>query len=194
MSKPSSGARERILSATLVLLRSGGLTAAGLNDVVALASAPKGSIYHYFPAGKNQIVSEVIVSYRAFVADQISAALGGNASLKRRVNALFDSVDARMAATDYSQSCAVGAVTLDLAATDAPLRALCADALAHWATVAASHLVELPKPRRAAAGRVLVHLLEGAQLNARAAGSGAPLKDASAAFFSYACAQKGIAT
>jgi hypothetical protein len=55
-------------------------------------------------------------------------------------------------------------------------------------------LVELPKPRRAAAGRVLVQLLEGAQLSARATGCGAPLKDASAAFFSYACAQRGITT
>ena len=44
-------ARSLILT-TLDLLRRGGLSGAGINQVVAASRAPKGSVYHYFPWGK----------------------------------------------------------------------------------------------------------------------------------------------
>jgi TetR/AcrR family transcriptional regulator, lmrAB and yxaGH operons repressor len=186
MSRLATGANERFVAATLTLLRQGGLSAAGLNDVVALAQAPKGSLYHYFPAGKTQMVMAALEGYRVWVAAQIELALQGRASLRRRVTRLFDSVAERMAVAQFNQSCAVGAVVLDLRAGDEELRRLCQFALAHWAKTAAAQLHELPTGERAAAGRLLVNLLEGGQLAARAAGNGAPLREAALAFVTYA--------
>jgi TetR/AcrR family transcriptional repressor of lmrAB and yxaGH operons len=179
-------ARERFLAATQVLLRRGGLAAAGLNDVVALAQAPKGSLYHYFPEGKSQMAAQALEVYRDTVADQLRASLQGRERLARRVTRLFDQVAHRMAASRFEQSCAVGAVVLDLRPADDTLRRVCAAALDHWAAVAADSLPDLPAAQRAAAGRFLVTLLEGAQLAARAAGHAGPLNDAAAAFLAYA--------
>ncbi len=47
--------RTRILAAAQRLFRKRGYHATGLNDVLELAQAPKGSLYHHFPGGKEAI-------------------------------------------------------------------------------------------------------------------------------------------
>jgi TetR/AcrR family transcriptional regulator, lmrAB and yxaGH operons repressor len=47
--------RSRILTAAQRLFRKRGYHATGLNDVLELAQAPKGSLYHHFPGGKEAI-------------------------------------------------------------------------------------------------------------------------------------------
>lgn len=188
MPRPSTGARERIVAATVSLLRRGGLSAAGLNEVVASARAPKGSLYHYFPQGKAQMTADALEHYRGLVDAQLRAALGGRGALAHRVRRLFRSVDARMAVVGYLESCAVGAVVLDLGVDDGALRARCDDVLSHWSRTAAGLMPELPAARRGEAGRLLVTLLEGAQLRARAQGDGRPLSEAARAFAAVAAA------
>lgn len=178
--------RERFVTATLTLLRQGGLPAAGLADVVALARAPKGSLYHYFPQGKSQMVVEALNRYRELVNEQLAVALSSEGNLSQRVARLFQDVAQRMASSGYNQSCAVGAVVLDLRSGDDALRAACQAALAQWAETAAIHLQELPDSRRLEAGRLLVNLLEGAQLASRAAGHGGSLTEAGNCFATYA--------
>jgi TetR/AcrR family transcriptional regulator, lmrAB and yxaGH operons repressor len=191
MPSPTVGARECFVAATLTLLRQGGLSAAGLNDVAAIAQAPKGSLYHYFPGGKTQMVTVTIEGYREWVAAQIALALQGRTSLRHRVRRLFDGVAERTAAEQFTKSCAVGAVVLDLRAGDEEVRRLCKLTLANWAETAAAHLHDLPAADRVAAGRFLVNLLEGSQLAARAAADSAPLREAALAFVTYA---RGLVT
>jgi TetR/AcrR family transcriptional regulator, lmrAB and yxaGH operons repressor len=47
--------RTRILRAAQRLFRKRGYHATGLNDILELAQAPKGSMYHHFPGGKEAI-------------------------------------------------------------------------------------------------------------------------------------------
>lgn len=52
--------RTRILKAAQQLFRKRGYHGTGLNDILELAQAPKGSMYHHFPGGKEQIGVNVI--------------------------------------------------------------------------------------------------------------------------------------
>jgi len=52
--------REEIILATCRLLEKQGYPATGLNAIVKESGAPKGSLYYYFPDGKEQIVSEAV--------------------------------------------------------------------------------------------------------------------------------------
>lgn len=52
--------RSRILQAAQRLFRKRGYHATGLNDILVLAQAPKGSMYHHFPQGKEEIGVYVI--------------------------------------------------------------------------------------------------------------------------------------
>ncbi len=47
--------RERLLAAAQRLFRKRGYHATGLNDILEAAQAPKGSLYHHFPGGKEAI-------------------------------------------------------------------------------------------------------------------------------------------
>ena len=52
--------RGRILTAAQRLFRKRGYHATGLSDILQLANAPKGSMYHHFPGGKESIGVSVI--------------------------------------------------------------------------------------------------------------------------------------
>jgi TetR/AcrR family transcriptional regulator, lmrAB and yxaGH operons repressor len=52
--------RARIVGAALRLFRKRGYHGAGLSDILELAQAPKGSLYHHFPKGKEQIGVAVV--------------------------------------------------------------------------------------------------------------------------------------
>jgi TetR/AcrR family transcriptional regulator, lmrAB and yxaGH operons repressor len=52
---PEQDTRSRILTAAQRLFRKRGYHATGLNEVLELARAPKGSMYHHFPGGKEAI-------------------------------------------------------------------------------------------------------------------------------------------
>ena len=55
--------RDRMVEAALAGLQASGLAGAGINQVVAASGAPKGSLYHYFPGGKSQLVREALVRF-----------------------------------------------------------------------------------------------------------------------------------
>ena len=47
--------RQPIINAAVTLFRRQGFARTGLNDIVDVSGAPKGSLYHYFPDGKSSI-------------------------------------------------------------------------------------------------------------------------------------------
>ena len=47
--------RQPIINAAVTLFRRQGFARTGLNDIVDISGAPKGSLYHYFPLGKSSI-------------------------------------------------------------------------------------------------------------------------------------------
>lgn len=57
---PETDTRTRILRAALRLFRRHGYHGVGINDILAEAQAPKGSMYHHFPGGKEEIAAAVV--------------------------------------------------------------------------------------------------------------------------------------
>jgi TetR/AcrR family transcriptional regulator, lmrAB and yxaGH operons repressor len=59
-SRPQLDTRARLLRAAQRLFRKRGYHATGINEILQLADAPKGSLYHHFPGGKEEIGVHVI--------------------------------------------------------------------------------------------------------------------------------------
>jgi len=70
-----STAREQILLTTSLLLEKQGFHGTGLNEIIRESGAPKGSLYYYFPEGKEQIAAEAILRSGKMTADRIRAGL-----------------------------------------------------------------------------------------------------------------------
>lgn len=173
-----AGSRQRMIEATIALLRASGLSGAGINEIVRESGAPKGSVYHFFPGGKLQICSEALQVYVQRVEEFIDAALGSRQAPAGKVKALFDAFARRVAEGDFRRSCAVGAVTLDLDADLETLRAVLAAAFSDWVAAIARHFDFADARRtRSFAGLVLTSI-EGAYIRCRAEHSNRPFKEA----------------
>ena len=170
--------RERLLLTTEQMLREAGMAGIGIKDVVARSKTPIGSLYHYFPGGKTQLVAESLQIH----ADRSRRLLGhffdGKRSAAAAVRDLFDTAADGFERAGADKGCALGAVTLDLLPEHASTRAICSAAFDDWAAIIAPHLPGSSKQMREAHAALSVTALEGAFVVARAARSGDPFRAA----------------
>jgi TetR/AcrR family transcriptional regulator, lmrAB and yxaGH operons repressor len=52
--------REQMVDSAIILLAKHGLEGTSFTEVLAASGAPRGSIYHHFPGGKNQLIAAAI--------------------------------------------------------------------------------------------------------------------------------------
>src|SRR5690348_17874368 len=65
----ASSSRDRMVRSAAYLFREHGYTGTGFSDVIAHSGAPRGSIYHHFPGGKDQLAREAV----RYAGDYLSA-------------------------------------------------------------------------------------------------------------------------
>lgn len=179
-SETVQGSRERMLEATIALMRGSGLSGAGINEIVRESGAPKGSVYHFFPNGKLQIATEALAIYSVRIMGLIDGALASRRRPADKVKVLFDMFARRVEEADFRKSCAVGAVSLDLDDDLEELRRVLAATLDEWAALIARHF-DLGDARRTRsfAGLILT-AVEGAHIRCRAERSSRPFREAGA--------------
>jgi TetR/AcrR family transcriptional regulator, lmrAB and yxaGH operons repressor len=166
--------REKMIRATVDLLRERGYAGTSLGDVLARSGGPRGSIYHHFPGGKQELVTEALRRYAAGIRRRI-AAVAETGSALQVVRALVGAMRDGLRASDYSVGCAVAGVVLDDPAPD--LLPPAAEALEQWGEVIATALVRdgfAPVRARRLATLVLA-AFEGGIILSRAQRDTAPL-------------------
>jgi TetR/AcrR family transcriptional repressor of lmrAB and yxaGH operons len=165
-----STTRRRMIAATARLLQRQGMAATGLNEVLEAAEAPRGSLYHHFPRGKNQLVAEAIRFSGARITGAIEAAMADAPSVAAAVRAFGTFYEASLASSDYRDGCPVASTALQAAALAAPeVEAACADAFAAWQQPIARRLESEghPPARAAALASFVIASLEGGLLLAQ---------------------------
>lgn len=174
------GSKASMIEATIGLLRGSGLSGAGINDIVRESGAPKGSVYHFFPNGKVQIVSEALDIYSQRVLAFVDEALTSKRAPADKIRALFNAFARRVAEGAFRKSCAFGTVSLDLDAELEGVRAVLKTAFSKWKSLLEEHF-EFDDPRRAKsfAGLVLTNI-EGAYIRCRVEHSSQPFREAGA--------------
>ncbi|MEZ0064666.1 AcrR family transcriptional regulator [Streptacidiphilus sp. MAP12-20] len=171
------GPRERLVVSAAQLIRRDGVGATGMRDVAEHANAPRGSLQHYFPGGKEQLVNEAVGWAGRYAARRVTRhldaldALGGQ---ERRPSGLLAAMvrqwTVELTATDYTFGCTIAAVTIDCAESSAPARVAAATAFAGWQAPLTAALGELciPAARASSLATLVISSLEGALLIARA--------------------------
>jgi AcrR family transcriptional regulator len=105
-----SDSRQKMIESAAVLLAMRGLDGTSLNDVLARSGAPRGSIYHHFPEGKDQLV-DAAIALAGERALQVLDAVDGRPP--REVTAFFlDIWRAVLQRSGLRAGCAVLAVTV----------------------------------------------------------------------------------
>jgi AcrR family transcriptional regulator len=131
------GTRDRIVDAGAELLRRNGYTGTGVKQIVAAAGAPFGSLYHFFPGGKEQLGEEIIRSSGAMYLRLIEAVFDPAPDIVTAVHDFFAGAAQTLRDTDYADACPIATVALEVASTNEPLRQATADVFDNWITAAA---------------------------------------------------------
>ncbi|MDQ5895598.1 MAG: hypothetical protein QG596_1859 [Actinomycetota bacterium] len=80
----ATGTREAMLGSAIALFRERGVGDTSFADVLEASGAPRGSVYHHFPGGKKQLVSEAIESAGGYVAANFQRSEDGPAEMVDR--------------------------------------------------------------------------------------------------------------
>ena len=104
--------RDRMIRSAATLMREHGVEAMSFSDVVAHSGAPRGSIYHYFPGGKAQLVAEATRWAGGFVLTRNSAAMEADGPLGA-VEASLQAWRAVLTETEFRAGCPIAAATVD---------------------------------------------------------------------------------
>lgn len=173
------GPRERMVFAAAQLIRRDGVGATGMREVAARAEAPRGSLQHYFPGGKEQLVNEAVTWAGRYAGKRIARHL---ATLPEPTpGALFAAMTRQwideFEAGGFGTGCPVAAATVDSSASTPSAREAAAGAFTAWTSplTAALTTLRVPPVRAPALATLMISTLEGAILLARAHQSTHPL-------------------
>src|SRR5215470_7624176 len=178
----ASDTRARIVRRSAELFRRQGYTGTGVKQIVAEASAPFGSVYHFFPGGKEQLGAEVIRWSGAIYGQLIDAFFEPGADPVAATRAFFAAAADTLEESGYADACPIATVALEVSSTSEPMRQACAEVFDSWIQAAADRLATsglTPGQARSLAISMLASL-EGAFVLARALRSIEPLHIAGA--------------
>jgi AcrR family transcriptional regulator len=162
--------RDRILDTTAELFRRYGYTGTGLKQIVAQANAPFGSIYHFFPGGKQHLGEEVIRRSGRMYQELVEAVFDAAPDIVTGTSDVFTGAAALLQETDYVDACPIETVALEVASTNEPLRRATAEVFESWIASATNRLAEagIEQGRARELAIAIITALEGAFVLSRA--------------------------
>ena len=174
--------RERMVRSAASLIAARGVSATSFSDVISDSGAPRGSIYHHFPEGKEQLAAEAVRWTSDRVIAYLRAGTGTTPAevLQRFVN-LWRQV---VLASGGASGCVVAGVALDSGADDEgeSLISVARETFRSWVDVLAGQLAEAGVPARQATAIAVTTLagMEGALILCRAESDVGPLDETAA--------------
>jgi AcrR family transcriptional regulator len=166
------GPRERMVFSAAQLIRRDGVAATGMREVAAHAEAPRGSLQHYFPGGKEQLVNEAVGWAGRYAGRRVARFL---AALDEPTPSGLFAEMVRQWTDEYETAgfaggCPVAAATVDCAESTVSTRKAASAAFTTWTESVARALADMgvPEERTGAVATLMIGALEGAILIARA--------------------------
>jgi AcrR family transcriptional regulator len=130
VAKVEPGPRERMIVSTALLVRERGARATSLDAVLEHSGAPRGSVYHHFPGGREQLLREATDYAGDYVARRLERDTGDGPLAA--IDALFDEYRASLVASDFRAGCPVVAVAVETAEDGPDLRDAALAAFERW--------------------------------------------------------------
>ncbi|HEX3737392.1 MAG TPA: TetR/AcrR family transcriptional regulator [Solirubrobacterales bacterium] len=165
-----SETKDRILETSGELFRRQGYMATGVKQIVEQAGAPFGSIYHFFPGGKEELGAETIRRSGFLYGLLFPEYVGPEVDLAKGVRAFFAGAAETLRETDFADACPIATVALEISSTNEELREACADVFNLWIEGGVARFVEAGIKKKKARELVIemIAALEGAFVLSRA--------------------------
>jgi TetR/AcrR family transcriptional repressor of lmrAB and yxaGH operons len=171
-----STAREHIIEATCALLEVQGYHATGLNEIIQKSGSPKGSLYHYFPGGKEALTEEALVRVGQIVETRIREFLAETDSAAEAIPAFLMNLAQQIEASGYRAGGPITTVALETASTSDRLREACDNIYQGWQAAFADKLTQSGFDHAAGLSTLIIAAIEGAIILCRTQRSPKPMQ------------------
>jgi AcrR family transcriptional regulator len=173
----TSDSRNRMIQSAALLFREHGYSGTGFRDVIEHSGAPRGSIYHHFPGGKEQLAAET-VAWAAGVIERRLERASRNGDPIAALGVFVEAWREILEDSNFRAGCPVVAVAAEADAGETATAAAAA-AFARWQDVIANALLAAGVGRTDARrlATLVVASIEGAILLCRARQDIRPLRD-----------------
>lgn len=138
MSNPT---RQKILATTSHLLERQGYHATGLNQIVKESGTPRGSLYYYFPDGKEELATEAVKMRMKAMAEWSRRVLSEIEDPIEAIHSMIMEMSQQSSENQCSVGAPIAAVALEASNTSERIRNACADGYQGLQDVIAAKLV-----------------------------------------------------
>lgn len=173
----ATGTRDRIVIAAARLLQRQGYVGTGIKLIAKEADATLGSVYHFFPGGKEAVAVAAIKYSDDEFAGILREALSHEDDPARAVEACARGLARDLRASGWIDGCPVTAAALETLGTDSGIQQACARALQSWQDMVADKLLRcgFPPAQARDLACTVISTLEGAEVTAQVSRSEEPL-------------------
>jgi TetR/AcrR family transcriptional repressor of lmrAB and yxaGH operons len=167
----------KTLAAAAALFRSQGYHGTALQDILAAAGSPRGSLYFHFPGGKEEIGSAALAQSGESVRKTIAQAAESAADAETFLTRLIRAMATELEKSNYQTGCPIATTALETSAQSEVLGAASRTAFQKWELEIKRGLFRFGLPAGDAdlIATLVLSQLEGALLLARTYRSLEPL-------------------
>lgn len=155
---------EKIIAAASELFQLKGYTATGLNEILRESGAPKGSLYYYFPSGKEELALAAVDLAATTMQARVSEGLKSDEDPMRAISRVIQDMIIALKNDGKLQTMSLSMLALETCQTSDSLREACAKSFEKMADVYAQKLSESGFSHEQATelGTVIQSMIEGA--------------------------------
>jgi TetR/AcrR family transcriptional regulator, lmrAB and yxaGH operons repressor len=171
--------REKMIGKAIQFLPTQGCAGITLMNVARACKAPRGSLYHYFPGGKDDLMDGVLAAAQDYGLGILVRSCSDAPSLDAYLDAIADALSAGLAKSKFTLGCPVAAISMSTENTS-PLNRKCKDIYTAWCETLETRLIDYGIPEQTASVLAIniLNVFQGALLHARIARSSEPIAQA----------------
>ncbi|AEV72121.1 transcriptional regulator [Mycolicibacterium rhodesiae NBB3] len=172
--------RANMVTTAAEVLRERGAAGVTIDEVLARSGAPRGSVYHHFPEGRNQILTEALQYAGEAITEVIDdAVVNGGLYLVRKFVVFWEEL---LVESDFAAGCPVVAAAIGAADEEPQLSTVAGRIFGHWrdALTRAFATDGFADSDAASLAVMCIAALEGAVVLCRSTRSVDPLRDVAA--------------
>lgn len=171
--------KQNLVRTAMRLFRRQGYASTGLQQIVAESGAPRGSLYHYFPSGKEALGEAAIEMAGGMIRQMLSELAARHDAPGAFLRAYCRVMAGWMQESGFQSGCPVATTLLETAPRSPGITAAGRRAIDGWIDVVADVLARGGMPEREARSRaqLIIAAMEGALILSRIRRSARPILD-----------------
>ncbi|MFI1681702.1 TetR/AcrR family transcriptional regulator [Streptomyces sp. NPDC020607] len=172
------GTRDRIVVVAARLIQRQGYVGTGIKQIAKEAEATLGSVYHFFPGGKEAVAVAAIAYSAEEFAEMLRAGLAGEGAPGVAIERCAGELAVGLRESGWVDGCPVTAAALETLGTESEIQRVCAEALRGWERIVEDRLLGagLAAEDAREVATTVIGALEGAEVTAQVARSEEPLR------------------